>query len=251
MDASEFWSIGDYSIVGELWSAPGRELADSLEVADCDVIDLATGTGVTAIAMARRGARSVVGVDAAAKLLAEAARRADAAGVEVNWIVGDVCSVPLPDRSADLVVSTFGLIFAGDPAAAIAECRRLTRHDGRVVFTSWSGQGLFGRIRQALSPYFPDEPEPWHETTAGIRAAIGDQTQTIERSFVLDVASAEVFVSQLETHSAPFILAAESLGQQWEQAREALVEVVLAAGDSNAGSYRAEVSYLVTTVAAA
>ena len=248
MEASEFWSIGDYAIVGELWSAPGCDLAASLDVAGRDVIDLATGTGVTAIAAAGLGARSVVGVDVTPKLLAEAARRADAAGVEVTWIEADVTAVPLPEGSADFVVSTFGIIFAGDPDAAIGECRRLARPGGRIVFTSWPGPGLFGQIRQVLSRYFPDAPEPWYEGPTRIRSVVGPDAKIVERSFVLQVASPEVFVSQLERHSAPFILAAQTLGDRWLRARADLLEVVTAGGEIDRGIYRGEVGYLVTTI---
>ncbi len=248
MDPGEFWSIGDYGIVGDLWSAPGRDLADSLDVAGRDVIDLATGTGVTAIAIARRGARSVLGVDAAPKLLDEAARRADANGVTVEWIEADVASVPRPDQCADLVVSTFGIIFADEGAAAIAECRRLVRPGGEIVFTSWSGSGLFGRIRLALAPYFPDSPEPWHEHPDRIRSVVGDGVDIEERSFVLTAASPEAFVSQLELHSAPFIVGAQTLGDRWPAARADLVEAVTAAGEIDDGGYRAEVTYLVTSI---
>src|SRR5579875_677930 len=101
MEPSEFWSIGDYSVVGELWSSPGRDLIASLGVTGLDVVDLATGTGVTAIAAAEHGAASVVGVDITPSLLTEAARRAELAGVSVRWVEADVASVPLPDASAD------------------------------------------------------------------------------------------------------------------------------------------------------
>ena len=248
MEASEFWAIGDYTIVGELWSAPGRDLAASLDVAGLDAIDLATGTGVTALAMADRGAGSVVGVDATPSLLAEAARRADDQGLDVSWLEADLAAVPLPDRSADLVTSTFGVIFAPDPAAAIAECRRLTRPGGRVVFTSWSGTGLFGKLRQTLSPYFPDAPPPWHEEPDDIRPLVGADATIDERSFVLAVDSPEGLVDQLERYSAPFVLGARNLGDRWPDARADLVETVVAAGDVDEGFYRCPVTYLVTTV---
>ncbi len=253
MEPSEFWQLGDYAIVGELWSAPGRDLAASLDVADLDVVDLATGTGVTAIALAGEGARSVVGVDAAPELLAEAARRAAARDLDVTWIEADVASVPLPDRSADVVTSTFGLIFAADPGAALDECRRLTRPGGQIVFTSWAATGLFGQLRQTLSPYFPEAPEPWHETIAGIRAIVGPEAEVVERSFTLVVESPEAFVSQLERFSAPFVLGAEALGDRWPLARRDLHETITAAGDIGGdidAVYRAEVAYLVTTFAA-
>ncbi|MEM9564419.1 MAG: class I SAM-dependent methyltransferase [Actinomycetota bacterium] len=250
MEAREFWAVGDYAVVGELWSAPGRDVAAALDVAGLDAVDVATGTGVTAIAIAEQGARSVVGVDATPELLAEAGRRAEAKGLDVTWIEADLASVPLPDRSADVVTSTFGLIFAADPGEAIAECRRLTRPGGRVVFTSWAATGLFGQLRQTLSPYFPEAPEPWHETVAGIRAVVGPEAEIVERSFTMVVASAEEFVSQLERFSAPFVLGAEALGDRWPTARRDLLGTVTAAGSTGPDddAYRAQVSYLVTTI---
>ena len=248
MEAGEFWSIGDYSIVGDLWSAPGRDLAGSLDLTGRDVIDLATGTGVTAIAMANLDARSVAGVDAAPKLLAEAARRADADGVDIDWIEADVTSVPLPDQSADIVVSTFGIIFADDPDAAIHECHRLARPGGQIIFTSWSGSGLFGQIRQALAPYFPDAPVPWHESPHRIRSIVGTGVDVVEQSFVMAISSPEAFVSQLEHYSPSFIIGAQTLGDQWPQARADLLDVVTAAGEVQRDSYRAQVDYLVTTI---
>ncbi|MEM8924996.1 MAG: class I SAM-dependent methyltransferase [Actinomycetota bacterium] len=248
MEAGEFWSIGDYSIVGEFWGAPGRDLAASIEPDGLDVIDLATGTGVTAIAMAERGARSVVGVDAAPKLLREAERRANAAAVDIEWIEADVAAVPLPDRAADLVVSTFGIIVADDPRTAIGECRRLVRPGGRIVLTSWSGQGLFGRIRQALGPYFPDAPEPWHEDAAPIRAVVGPEAEVTTRSFMLTAETPEAFVAKLEQHNPPFIVGARALGDRWPRARADLLDVVAAADQGDADGYRAVVDYLVITI---
>ena len=248
MEAGELWSIGDYSIVGELWSAPGRDLVDSLDVTGRDVIDLATGTGVTAIATAVGGARSVVGVDAAPKLLAEAAHRAEAEGVDVNWIEADFTAVPLPDRSADIVASTFGIIFATDPRAAIVECHRLARLGGQIIFTSWSGPGLFGQIREALSPYFPDVPEPWHEDPDRIRSVVGADAEIVERSFLLTASSPEVFVSQLEHYNPPFIMGAQTLGDRWPRARADLLDVVTTTGEIDRDGYCAEVGYLVTTI---
>jgi SAM-dependent methyltransferase len=248
MHPAEFWSAGDYGIVGDLWASPGRDLSASLDVAGCDVIDLATGTGVTAIAMARRGAASVIGVDVTPRLLAEASRRATAAGLEIRWVEADVVDVPLPTASADLVISTFGLIFAEEPAAALGEARRLARPGGQVVFTSWPSNGLFGAIRKVMAAYFPDVPTPWHESEDGIRDVAGAEAVVTERSFELMVESPEAFVGLLEQWSAPFVLAAPVLGDRWPAARAQLVDVVTRAGRRANGNHRAPVPYLVTTL---
>jgi len=255
VEASEFWSIGDYSVVGDLWSSPGRDLATSLAVTGLDVVDLATGTGVTAIAAAQHDAASVVGVDITALLLAEAARRGEAAGVEVRWVEADVVSVPLPDACADLVVSTFGLIFAADPGRAMAEALRLTRPGGRVVFTSWPPNGLFGAIRQVMARYLPDAPTPWHESPDGIRAIAGLEADVSEQAFRLTVGSPEEFVGLMERYSAPIVLATQTLGERWPSARADLLAAVQAAGGpdegenggENGGGFVVQVPYWVTT----
>ncbi|WP_017586043.1 methyltransferase domain-containing protein [Nocardiopsis ganjiahuensis] len=248
MDPAQFWSTGDYAVVGDLWSAPGRDLAAALPVRGRDVVDLATGTGATAIAAARHRARSVAGVDVAPPLLEVARHRADAAGVDVTWLEADMASVPLPSESADLVTSTFGIIFAADPRAALSEARRLTRPGGRVVFTSWSGTGLFGRIRQTLAPYFPDSPEPWHETPEEIGSVAGPGAEVTEQAFTMTVASPEGFVDLMHRHSAPIIRGAHTIGDRWPQARARLVDVVRASGEEHRGAFRIPVGYLVTTL---
>ncbi|GAA1103050.1 class I SAM-dependent methyltransferase [Nocardiopsis metallicus] len=248
MDPAQFWSTGDYAVVGDLWSAPGRELAAALPARGHDVIDLATGTGATAIAAARHQARSVVGVDVARPLLEVARHRARTAGVDVTWLEADMASVPWPSGSADLVTSTFGLIFAAEPQVALTEARRLTRPGGRIVFTSWSGTGLFGRIRQTLAPYFPDAPEPWHETREDIVSVTGPDTKVTEQVFTMTVASPERFVDLMHRHSAPIIRGAHAMGDRWPRARAQLVDLVRAAGQENGSEFRIPVGYLVTTL---
>ncbi|WP_129663553.1 class I SAM-dependent methyltransferase [Phytoactinopolyspora endophytica] len=248
MEPSEFWSVGDYGVVGDLWSQPGRDLAESLDVQERDVIDLATGTGVTAIALAHAGARSVIGIDVTPVLLSEAARRAEAAAVTVEWIEADVMSIPLPTDSADLVTSTFGIVFAADPKQALDEARRLTRPDGDIVFTSWSAAGLFGQVRRTLAPYFPDAPEPWHETPGDITAMVGDDARVEERTFNLTAASPEAFIDLLEQHSSPIVLATRTLGERWPQARKSLLDIVTEGGSYHDGVFRISVPYLVTSL---
>lgn len=254
MEASEFWSIGDYNVVGDLWKSPGHDLAASLQVTGLDVVDLATGTGVTAIAAAQHRAASVVGVDITPVLLAEAARRGAAAGVDVRWVEADIASVPLPDACADLVVSTFGLVFAADPGRAVTEALRLTRPGGRVVFTSWSPHGLFGVIRQVLAPYFPDVPAPWHESPDGIRAIAGAEADVSEQTFRLTISSPDEFIGLMERYSAPIVLATQALGDRWPHARaDLLAAVEAAAGEPGQGedrdSFGIEVPYFVTALA--
>lgn len=95
------------------------------------VLDVGTGTGRAAIALARRGAR-VTGVDASAEMLAVADRRAHEAGVEVTFSPGDAHALAYDDRSFDAVICLRVLMHTPDWRKSLAELCRVAR--GRVVF---------------------------------------------------------------------------------------------------------------------
>jgi SAM-dependent methyltransferase len=137
-----------------------------------DVIDLACGTGNAALLAAGRGAR-VVGIDASARLLKVACGRARRQGVDVDFREGDLLELPLPDGTADLVLSVFGVIFASDPTQALREVRRVLRAGGRVLLSAWIPSGpidamlgamgrILGRISQPPSP----QRFPWSDPAA-------------------------------------------------------------------------------------
>ncbi len=55
-------------------------------------------------------------------------------GLTLELLAGDAHALPLPDASADAVVSTLVLCSVADPAAALAEARRVLRPGGAFVF---------------------------------------------------------------------------------------------------------------------
>jgi SAM-dependent methyltransferase len=95
------------------------------------VLDVGTGTGRAAIALASRGA-VVTGVDASAEMLAVAVRRATAAGVPVTLARGDAHALAFADRAFDAVVCLRVLMHAPGWRASLAELCRVART--RVVF---------------------------------------------------------------------------------------------------------------------
>ncbi len=91
------------------------EVADV--VAGDVVLDVACGTGNAALAAAARGAAPVVGVDLEPALLDLA--RESAPDVPVDWRVGTRLRCRSTTGVFDVVVSTFGVMYAMDqPAAA-------------------------------------------------------------------------------------------------------------------------------------
>ena len=71
------------------------------DLADCDVLDLGSGTGVLAIGASLLGARRVEGIESDPRAAETARRAATALGASVEWTVADVSNA---DRSAETVV---------------------------------------------------------------------------------------------------------------------------------------------------
>jgi ubiquinone/menaquinone biosynthesis C-methylase UbiE len=95
------------------------------------LLDVGTGTGRAAIAMAKRGA-IVTGVDASAEMLTVARRRAEVAGLRVDFQQGDAHGLSQPDRSFDMVVCLRVLMHTPDWRGSLGELCRVAR--SKVVF---------------------------------------------------------------------------------------------------------------------
>ena len=96
------------------------------------VLDAGTGPGTVAALAAARGA-VVTAVDAEPSMLAAARRRVPAADV-LHAVLPDL---PFPAGCFDACVANFVINHVGDPAAAVAELRRVVRPGGRVAVTIW------------------------------------------------------------------------------------------------------------------
>jgi len=97
------------------------------------LLDVGTGPGVVAGAAVARGAQ-VTAVDAEPSMAEAAARNVP--GLDVRVAV--LPDLPLNDREFDAVTGNFVINAVGDPAAALAELRRLLRAGGRLALTCWT-----------------------------------------------------------------------------------------------------------------
>ena len=90
------------------------------------VLDLAAGTAVSTVELARSGAWCVA-ADFSIGMLRAGARR------EVPKVAADALALPFRDASFDAVTISFGLRNVADPDQALAELARVTRPGGRLV----------------------------------------------------------------------------------------------------------------------
>jgi SAM-dependent methyltransferase len=151
---SEVWSAGTYERLAARFAPVQDELVNQLRIAPGDrVLDLATGTGEVAVRAAARGA-AVTGIDITEPMLVKARSRAEEAGAEIAFDLGNIEYLPYDDASFDVVVSNFGLIFAPDHANVAAELARVSRPRARLGFTAWKPNRKIGELYRR----FTDEP---------------------------------------------------------------------------------------------
>jgi demethylmenaquinone methyltransferase/2-methoxy-6-polyprenyl-1,4-benzoquinol methylase len=97
-------------------------------------LDVATGPGGVALALARRSGAWVAGVDVTPEMLGKAARNiaSSAHGGRVALALGRAEDLPFPDATFDAVTFTYLLRYVADPAATVKEIARVAK-PGAIV----------------------------------------------------------------------------------------------------------------------
>jgi demethylmenaquinone methyltransferase/2-methoxy-6-polyprenyl-1,4-benzoquinol methylase len=99
------------------------------------VLDVATGTGMVAFALAGRGAR-VIGLDQSEDMLGGARAKLATASAEirqhVEFVHGQAEELPFSDGQFDALTFTYLLRYVDDVAATMAELARVVRPGGRI-----------------------------------------------------------------------------------------------------------------------
>lgn len=184
----QMWALGDYHAFAThtVWPV-GPLLVQACGIAPGQrVLDVAAGTGNTAIRAAQTGA-SVIASDLTPENF-EAGRRAAAAhGVSLEWVEADVEALPFDDNEFDVVTSSFGVIFAPDHTAAASEMVRVCRPGGVIGITAFKPEGVAGEFFELVGRYAPPSPaggQPplrWGDE-AHVRKLFGDRVESIEMS---------------------------------------------------------------------
>ena len=102
------------------------------------MVDVGTGTGRMIELFAAQADRAI-GIDSSPDMLRLARVRLDEAGIaNASLRQGDMTALPLPERSADLVLLHLVLHFAHSPGAALAEAARVLAQGGRIVVVDFA-----------------------------------------------------------------------------------------------------------------
>jgi SAM-dependent methyltransferase len=96
------------------------------------VLDVGCGFGLETLRLAALGGR-LAGIDKSADFIADAAARAKAAGLAIDFRTGDAMALPWPDASFDAVRAERLLIYLPDPAGAVREMARVARRGGGIA----------------------------------------------------------------------------------------------------------------------
>jgi ubiquinone/menaquinone biosynthesis methyltransferase len=127
------------------------------------VLDLATGTGDIALALAAGGAR-VVGLDITPRMIELARRKvprasqrgegtADSrAAPAISFLVGDMLALPFPPASFDIVTTGYGLRNVPNLATAIDEIQRVLAPGGQLLSLDFNRPSN-GAVRAAYLGY--------------------------------------------------------------------------------------------------
>jgi ubiquinone/menaquinone biosynthesis C-methylase UbiE len=220
------WSQGDFAMIGGALVIVGELLCDRVDIApDERCLDVACGSGNTALAAARRAWGNTVGVDYVPALLERGRERAAAERLEIEFIEGDAESLPFEDESFDVVVTTFGAMFAPDQPRAAAELLRVCKPGGRVGMANWTPDGFVGGMFKTTSKHAPPPPgvEPpirWG-TEERLRELFGVGISDLEierRAMAMRYRSFEHFVDFFRTYFGPMKTAFARVGADGEEA---------------------------------
>src|SRR5436190_16711086 len=239
------WSEGDFAKIGNRAQIVGEHLCETVDLLSVErVLDVACGSGNTALAAARRFAE-VVGVDYVPALLAHGRERTAAEGLEIEFVEGDAQALPFADASFDVVLSTFGAMFAPDQEKTAAELLRVCRPGGRIGMANWTPEGLIGGgmfaiiAKHAPPPPGINPPSLWG-TEERVRELFGNGISELRIepcTFTFRYRSPEHWLEYFRAYFGPIMMAFARVGEEGAPALEAdLLEVMRA---NNRGGDRA------------
>lgn len=224
--APTVWALGDYHRFAKatIWGM-GQVLVEACDIRPGQrVLDVAAGTGNTAIPAALAGA-DVVASDLTPELFAAGRAEAAASGAQLEWREADAEALPFPDDEFDVVTSSFGALFAPHHHAVADELVRVCRPGGTIGMLNFTPEGLISDFFAALAPYMPPPssdalPPPLWGSEEHVRDLFGGRVEFLRLSrgeYVETVESPAAYVNLFKDTFGPVVATYASLQEDPER----------------------------------
>jgi SAM-dependent methyltransferase len=160
-DARAYDRLSHRILLGSFFGGIVADIATNV-TDGAQVLEVGCGPGHLSIRMARELGLETTGLDLDPAMIDVARANADDAagekGGKPSFVLGDVASLPFPDGSFDLVVSTLSMHHWSDPRAGLSEIGRVLRPGGRALV--WD-------LRPGLVPLHRHVPDPLEHMHGG------------------------------------------------------------------------------------
>jgi SAM-dependent methyltransferase len=214
------WAAGDFALLATKIVLVSEQLCEAVDLRSGQkVLDVATGSGNTALAAARRECQ-VTGLDYVESLVERAKLRAATERLQITFQQGDAEDLRFPDASFDVVLSTFGAMFAPHQEKAASELLRVCRSGGKIGMANWIPDGFIGEVFKTASRYLPPPPNLKSPSLWGtedrLRELFGSaiaSLQAVRRNFVFRFLSADHWLEFHRTHFGPMVKTFELLSR--------------------------------------
>lgn len=220
------WAAGDWAMIAWGTVLVGEQLCEAVDLhAGQQLLDVATGSGNTALAAARRWC-DATGIDYVPAQLERGRALAAAERLPVTFCEGDAEHIPFPDASFDVVLSTFGAQFAPDQEQTARELLRVCRPGGKIGLANLTPESFSGAMARAMGQYRtrpPDLRSPFlwgtQERLQELLGAGVASLQVTPRTMVFRYRSAQHWLEVWRTHFGPL---RQAFAQLEAPGREAL-----------------------------
>jgi len=219
------WASGDFGRIGVQLQIVGESLCEAVDLHSGErVLDVAAGNGNASLAAARRYG-DVTSTDYVPELLEQGRRRAEAEGLPMTIRVADAEDLPFADAAFDVVLSTFGVMFAPNQVHTASELLRVVRSGGRIGLASWTPDSVIGDLFKLIGRYVPPpagllSPSAWGTETRMVEL-FGPQSRgihTVRKPYVFRYRSAAHWIDVFRTFYGPVHKAFAALDIDKQQA---------------------------------
>jgi SAM-dependent methyltransferase len=249
------WATGDFGRIGVQLQIVGESLCEAVDLrAGERVLDVAAGNGNASLAAARRYA-DVTSTDYVPELLEQGLRRADADGLPMRSRIADAESLPFADGEFDVVLSTYGVMFAPNQARAAAELLRVTRPGGRIGLANWTPDGLIGELFKLIGRFVPPpaglaSPAAWgtEPRLVELFGPAAADIRTVRKPYVFRYRSAEHWIEVFRAYYGPVVKAFAALEPPRQVTLHDEIHALLERHNRSRGTLIAPADYLEVVV---